>query len=226
MAENNRKQVSHTKIVEYWKDKSIHKSGRIITNKEAEEKYNFHDTIPVIEDWGEPKCWACSKGIIGDYEKNCESKCYDDEDIKKLWSDKKVKSKLQKRHIVPHAMGGADAPENLFLLCADCHTLSPDTPNIERFMRWIYRERGRTHNGWVLPSIMISEIDEELKARELPTIAEMGEQYPNMKFFDLRGFRKERAGLHGTRLAESTVIVVCADWIERIYREALNNANG
>lgn len=40
-------------------------------------------------------------------------------------------------HIMPKSLGGADNPENLFLLCGECHFVSPDTTNRCVFYDWI-----------------------------------------------------------------------------------------
>ena len=38
---------------------------------------------------------------------------------------------LQRCHIVPHALGGEDAPSNLVLLCGRCHLDNPNVADTE-----------------------------------------------------------------------------------------------
>lgn len=63
-----------------------------------------------------------------------------------------VRSKLNRCHIIPHSAGGEDNPNNLFLLCEDCHINSPDTSNQSNFFRWVYNRRmkGLTVKGFVI----------------------------------------------------------------------------
>ncbi|MBD2614080.1 HNH endonuclease [Nostoc punctiforme FACHB-252] len=46
------------------------------------------------------------------------------------------KSRLQRCHIVPHSLGGSEAPSNLVLLCHRCHREAPNVAD-PRFM-WIW----------------------------------------------------------------------------------------
>jgi 5-methylcytosine-specific restriction endonuclease McrA len=46
------------------------------------------------------------------------------------------KTKLQRCHMTPHSLGGADEPANLVLLCIRCHREAPNMEN-PRFM-WIW----------------------------------------------------------------------------------------
>lgn len=46
-------------------------------------------------------------------------------------------------HIVPASLGGKDEAENLFLLCGECHMLSPDTADRSSFFRWINQNTDR-----------------------------------------------------------------------------------
>lgn len=66
----------------------------------------------------------------------------DDEDSKTCWCC--GRSGYQEiAHIVPHSLGGSSTPENLFLLCAECHILSPDAADPEFFYKWINGNAGR-----------------------------------------------------------------------------------
>lgn len=66
--DERRSRPSHSKIVDYWKDKYISDKFEIINYKEE-------GAIPVINDWGEPECWACGLFNYKIYEDDkCETK--------------------------------------------------------------------------------------------------------------------------------------------------------
>jgi HNH endonuclease len=46
------------------------------------------------------------------------------------------KAPLQRCHIIPKSLGGSDDPNNLFLMCRECHDLSPDTTDVDLFFQW------------------------------------------------------------------------------------------
>jgi HNH endonuclease len=50
---------------------------------------------------------------------------------------------LQRCHLVPDALGGPDTPENLVLLCSNCHSEAPDVADAEYMLRWI-----DAHESW------------------------------------------------------------------------------
>lgn len=129
--------TSHKSIFEYWKDKAITKDGDVI--REGED---FKNSIPVVYDYGEPECWACRQKV----------EILEQIDISKVWGNSKVKSKLNRCHIIPYSASGEDEPSNLFLLCEDCHINSPDTNNQNNFLRWVYKRRikGLTVNGFII----------------------------------------------------------------------------
>lgn len=138
-------------IYEYWKDKGITETGEI------------SDTggIPVVENPYIPSCWACGKPVhkksVLDWDKY-------DKEIEELWTDKKVNSVLQRCHILAKQFGGSDEPENLFLLCEDCHEKSPDTQNRNAFFRWVYRRRGETTHGVDWKRLM-GDMESEIRDR-------------------------------------------------------------
>lgn len=134
----------------YWKDKCITKDGDVLTEygyKGCNEKIlNATDTIVVIEDWGEPTCFACGKctGFLNiEDEKYLEILNIDDDEqfAKKLWGRSDIFKGFQRAHIVPKAMGGSDDADNIFCLCERCHKYSPDTRFKEEFFKWVYNRR-------------------------------------------------------------------------------------
>lgn len=53
----------------------------------------------------------------------------------KLGSDKKIR--LERCHIIPHALDGPDTPENYVLLCKECHANAPNSKNPKYMWQWI-----------------------------------------------------------------------------------------
>jgi hypothetical protein len=47
------------------------------------------------------------------------------------------KRQLQRCHIVPKSLGGPDAPENLVLLCRQCHAEAPNVADSEFMWTWL-----------------------------------------------------------------------------------------
>lgn len=84
----------------------------IKTKKEDIIKYwiQYVDECDLSVDWSEADthCWRCG----------CERK-------------------LERCHIVPHALGGRDEPSNLVLLCASCHAEGPNVTDPEIMWDWI-----------------------------------------------------------------------------------------
>lgn len=124
-------------IYDYWKDKCITEDGEIC----EEGKFDYSKSVKVVVDCGEPSCFMCDlfgltrKYINGKYQSDLE-----DNNFKSIWSEKNI-SGLQKAHIVPHALGGLNTPNNYFLLCPICHQESPDTSYPKYFLKYVYYRR-------------------------------------------------------------------------------------
>lgn len=203
--------------MQYWVDKCIHRDGSVYFQSNAVGLFKSGDIIPVVEDRGEPSCWACNKPIIGSYEKNCNLDCYCDKNIKAIWSDKKLMSQYNRCHITPAQLGGKDTPSNLFLLCPSCHDLSPDTKNRRAFFRWVFKRKKSFIFGEDIETIFVG-IDEELAAMGLPNMNDILRVCRNFKYDNLIEFLRKNVGLHGGNITTSTSIVVLADYIGRKYR--------
>ncbi|OWJ67929.1 HNH endonuclease signature motif containing protein [Inquilinus limosus] len=101
---------SKTEIFSHWKDR-------------------FED-IGIFVDWGEPSCWVC--GFHYGVRYDIKSPDADWSDILDGWQ----RIPLQRCHIVPRSLGGTDEPDNLFLMCRECHDLAPNTTLHEIFFEW------------------------------------------------------------------------------------------
>lgn len=199
--------VSCSKIYEYWCGKGILENGKISDDL----------GLAIIENDYLPSCWACGKLVNGKDIFSWDK--YIEEEPKKLWSDKKVNSKLQKCHILAKQFDGQDTPENLFLMCADCHAESPDVKNREAFFRWVYRRRKERSYG-ININEMLSLAEYEIKSRG----------YDPMEFLhmfnveEVEEIVKEcwgECGLHGTHIAESSVVIALIDAMEKRVKVAV-----
>lgn len=54
---------------------------------------------------------------------------------------------LERAHLVPYEMGGADEPANLVILCRRCHKDAPDLADPTAMLRWI--ERRESYNDYL-----------------------------------------------------------------------------
>lgn len=184
--------VSHSKIFDYWKGKAITEKGMVI-----DDDFEDKNSIPVVYDWGEPCCWACGKFIhevfdIKDYDEIAQL------NPKILYDVPKIRSKYNRCHIVPHQAGGSDEPSNLFLMCKECHEESPDTLNPQNFFKWVYKKRknelrpfGRDMNNFF--------------KKYLEDCEEKGKNPLTYKLDEVKVFT------HGTKIAESSLIMAFAD---------------
>lgn len=75
-------------------------------------------------DLGEPSCFACGWMAA------------DPDEDPIVWAAWDL-AKLERCHLVPHALGGPDEPANLVLLCGRCHSEAPDVRDAGYMLRWI-----------------------------------------------------------------------------------------
>ncbi len=123
---NNKYTATHKEILDYWLP--------IINSKDG------HKYAPHPIDGGEPTCWACGKywdtkyDSFGKYDLTGTTPYY------KLWA--KAGSKLERCHIVAKSLGGSNEPSNLFIMCKECHILSPDITDPKYFFKWVLSRKG------------------------------------------------------------------------------------
>ena len=198
--------TNHYDIFNYWKNKVILSDGSIVESVEGGID-TMNDPAPVVYDWGEPSCWACDRPV-----KNLPIT----EDLKILWTHPKTKSLLNRCHIIPRLLGGKDKPSNLFLMCSECHSLSPDSTNVKAFFRWVYDRRRQYVDGKMSIPYLFSKIDEELKRRGLSPMKKLLESIshtPKIKSsIDLKNYLKKHASVHSTGISDSTWVIVITDW--------------
>lgn len=153
---NGRKRFKRSQVFREWYDKSIAPDGSVVLSKDGTE-----DCVCVVEDAGEPECWACGQSFSGVFytrEYQALLEAGDLDSIAKIWDLRNVE--LEKCHIVPFAKGGADEPSNLFLLCPYCHVEAPDVTDPRGFFRWVYKQK---HRGTRVGKYFIRELAEAFK---------------------------------------------------------------
>lgn len=213
--------TSHYSIAQYWVGKVITKSGEILRYEDKGDRTDCH---LIILDRGEPCCWACGKYAVKDDEFELlanDPSVTSDNYFKKLYSLPALKSRLNRCHIVPKALDGPDSPENLFLMCEECHALSPDTINREAFFRWVYDRNQRYLYGRMSPRELFNRIDEELNRRGLPDMVgcfsivkdKVKDVDSYTLFKDMEEWIDSRINTHAYGYSETTLVVGCADWI-------------
>ena len=56
--------------------------------------------------------------------------------------------RLQRCHIVPASVGGADTPANYILLCNACHEVAPNIKNPNRMLEWLHSTPSDTYDSF------------------------------------------------------------------------------
>lgn len=216
--------TSHYKIYEYWRDKIITSDGRVIS---MGDDYEFDDKIVVSDDYC-PRCWGCGLPVVRDSKLDAwsDKQCVDDDEdsnLKRIWNSKESRHKLNRCHIVPGALGGEDTPSNLFLMCEDCHYLSPDTKYPSAFFKWVLERRKQMLYGTWHPNYIFQQVDTLLKRDygiELMELLEgIHELGGDSKLTSLQEFMKDRIGTHGTKIAESSAMIAVEKWLVSLYTD-------
>lgn len=93
----------------------------IKTSSESTIRYwaGLQDECTLSIDWSEAgdRCWRCA-----------------------------YRSTLHRCHIVPHALGGADTPSNLVLLCQRCHREAPNVADPRFMWVWLRAHRVKSYD--------------------------------------------------------------------------------
>jgi len=149
-------------------------------------------------DWGEPCCWACGEFWEGRYDTSVKS----DSDLGRVWEKAEP---LQRCHIIPRSLGGTDDPENLFLLCLDCHDRAPNTTSREAFLQWAKFQRGAWLNRRlkeIMPEFEAFGFNDPCEVMELMESAELRDWIHKNA-----GWHRASSGKRGCRLTPSTLAV-------------------
>ena len=201
--------VSHWSIYDFWKDKYITDAGNIVLQDDPAWHYRA-----VISD-SVPCCWGCGqpanakihgKGWLDDDNDN-------ESDLKKVWREKYVSSKLNRCHIYAKQFGGKETPDNLFLLCESCHKESPDTTNPAAFFRWVCRKRKERKGGYLREGKVYELLEQEFEQAGTTFIDAVRSAGPNVDVSELSEYVDKNTGLHGTSVATSSLIAAVVDWL-------------
>jgi len=60
---------------------------------------------------------------------------------------------LERAHVIPRSLGGSDEPENIVLLCYECHLAAPDTVEARYMWQWLaaHPRTGSQYNLFFAP---------------------------------------------------------------------------
>lgn len=214
--------TSHYNIYDYWKDKVISPNGEVIDIKDS---LTWEDKAIVSDDYV-PRCWGCGKPAVRDshLDEWISKTCGDGDEetqLKRLWNSKETRHLLNKCHIIPGALGGEDKPSNLFLMCSECHRLSPDTIYPSAFFKWVVRRKKQMLWGRLHPNYALEQVDEMLQRDYNVTLVEVLERIHALggdeKIKNIKYDMMSRIGTHGAKVSDSTWIVGITKWIMSIY---------
>ena len=187
---------THSQIVNYWKDKCITDNYTI----EIEGNYPYNRSIPVIKDLGEPRCWCCGLDINFEYLDN-EIK---DENSLKLLDKSKVKSYLNRCHIIPKSCNGKDDVDNLFLMCEPCHINSPDFADPKFLFMYVYEKRKSHINGIDFKKFSKSIIEKSIRFNK------------DIRTINLSNIDENKYTTHGGFMSESTIEAILIDSMDEL----------
>ena len=216
--------TSHYKIFDYWRDQAIKSDGQVVT---LDTDYDLIiKNIVIDEDWYYPRCWGCGEPILRDSKIDnwIDKQCVDDDEesnLKRIWNSKETRSRLNRCHIIPGALGGADEPSNLFLMCSECHSLSPDTKYPSRFFKWVLERRKHMLFGTFHPNYILQQTDVLLKRDYgiglTDLLKRIHELSGDNSLPNLREFMENRIGTHCTKITESSAIIAVEQWLVLHY---------
>jgi hypothetical protein len=112
--------------MEYDESKKIRQSLPPVS---AIVKYWKARGVRIAVDWGngDKVCWRCATPLVrGSSERHSE-----DDGCR------------HRAHIIPRALGGADTPDNLIILCRRCHVVAPDVKDPEFMWEWLHKTMAR-----------------------------------------------------------------------------------
>lgn len=193
--------TKHSQIVDYWRYHALPKNPHIC----------------VVEDIGEPRCFACGKLAIRKGEK--EDRLREELGIQ-MWDDAEVKRNLNRCHIIPKSLGGEDKPYNLFLLCPECHKESPDTYNPDIFFGWVERKRSLYSNGEMTGEQFLKAVKEEVERKGYIWEDVVNNMPDKQDYFSK--FLKGKITTHGFNLiSDSTKIGIAVDYLIKNHEKVV-----
>jgi len=128
---------------------------------------------------------------------------------------------LQKCHIIPHALGGPNAPHNLVLLCLQCHREAPNSANPDYMWQWLRSNYAQCYDTyWHIRGL--EEFERMFDRKPFEGITEYISE-DNLK--TAVGDEMQRAVIHGGEagLNPATIACVVAE-LEKSLRKQLAGA--
>lgn len=206
---SKRKNFSHSRIVDYWKDKYITEDFKITTKRSS-------TTIKVVENTEIPCCFACEITMTTQKFPNYIEKT---NTLFEVWDDRNL-NLCQKAHIIPLMLGGCDEVDNLFILCQKCHVESPDFLDSRYFFAYIYYIR---KNKKVIAEQRVNEILDatniymKLLNKEGDALSLATRTVDSLK----ESFKK--SGVHSTITSKFTIAAVIADSADSMEDKIVTN---
>jgi hypothetical protein len=119
------------------------------------------------------------------------------EEVLRRWD--KVRP-LQRCHIIPKSLGGSDEPSNLFLMCAECHDLAPNTPLPHLFFKWVDKQSWFTRSFSLLKNeLEVYDITGEDKTTKFSGI---------LNSVAFQEWSNNKCGLHGSQAGYGIKVTV------------------
>lgn len=183
--------TSRARIAEYW-----------LGTKEGRARYPKN---PALMDLGEPHCFACA-----------EPGNWPDGQLWGLWN----RSGLERCHLVPRMLGGEDSPENLVLLCGECHHDAPDVGDPSYMLDWMTRRESKFARigRLITEAIEAADLNEELDRLDRNHRSLLREVTDEVI--------KTWVGFHGARISPATQASVAVEVVRRASKRAGELSSG
>lgn len=165
------------------------------------------------------KCWTAHRGrIMREEIPAVEWPSFYDEG-KRCWCCGRSDRKLQKCHIVPKSIGGADAWSNIIPMCSICHDKAPDVGDPVYLFNWI-REQANPFTGLGFGHMWQQALwfQEEIKTREIPR--EKEGYYRRLYLDEVWRLLMEKASTHAAQ-SNAGPFLKMSTW-EWVIRKACN----
>lgn len=131
MSRTGKTMPSKAEVAEFW-----YEYGRRVIKAGKYHRLPFF-VIRLTDSLIEPTCWGCQQAIAEhdeDFDKTRGANGFRAHEAYKIYN--RI-SRLYRCHIIPSSLGGSDKPNNIVLMCADCHREAPDTVNPRHFFTWL-----------------------------------------------------------------------------------------
>jgi hypothetical protein len=160
---------------------------------------------PMLQDLAAPCCFAC----------DWHSEHWAKATPKASWE----RATLERAHIVPRSLGGADDPSNVLLLCAPCHRDSPDWCDPSAMARWIAERPDRASKevedfaDWAKAAQQVPGFQDLLA--EYEANPDLPDDVAVQRLVDMLWASTRLASTHNVSLSSGTKVAILRDTVER-----------